>query len=277
VYSYEELAHKLATVPLHIHGVYRTELKAGLIYSGHVDQPTTKCAVVVGLRGKADFIFEGTDRYRLEPGKVLIGGLRKRLEIHVGGSGFEYCLVHYLPVISDDEEVRSLTEVSLLHAALDPELLQLLERLLQAASSPGSMELLEKKALFYRLVNKVLQSERHRQNKDSYTLIDEAIRFIQTHYMEPLTLNVLAERCQMKPKYFSYLFHKYVGLGPIDYLIQYRMNRAYELLITGQFPVSVVAHSVGYADAYYFSRLFKKHKGVSPGKVGMYRRRNRPS
>ncbi|MFD0672880.1 helix-turn-helix transcriptional regulator [Cohnella sp. GCM10027633] len=80
----------------------------------------------------------------------------------------------------------------------------------------------------------------------------------------------------MKPKYFSYLFRKYVGIGPIDYLIQYRMNRARELLATGQFSVAEVARSVGYLDAYYFSRLFKKHAGLPPGAVGEYRRRNRP-
>nr|WP_285874008.1 helix-turn-helix transcriptional regulator [Halalkalibacter oceani] len=71
----------------------------------------------------------------------------------------------------------------------------------------------------------------------------------------------------MKPKYFSYLFQKFAGAGPIDYLIQYRMNKAYELLMTGQFTIKNVAQSVGYADAYYFSRLFKKYKGVSPSRL----------
>lgn len=274
---YEELATEFARVPLDVFGVYRTELTAGTVYAGHVHRPTTMCGVVMGLRGEADFIFNGKERYRLEPGAVLLGGLDMRLEIEVGGEGFEYGLVHYLPAAGASGDLRRLTDVTMLRVGSDPELVRLLEQLLAASSSPGSMSLLEKKALFYRLLNTLLLSERLVRNKESYEMIDDAIGFIRTHYMEPLTLDMLAGRYHMKAKYFSYLFQKYTGMGPIDYLIRYRMNRANELLVTGRFPVSAVARSVGYADAYYFSRLFKKHKGLPPGKVGLQRRRNSPS
>ncbi|XID93392.1 helix-turn-helix transcriptional regulator [Paenibacillaceae bacterium WGS1546] len=275
--SYEELARDFARIPLEVYGVYRTELKANLVYSGHVSRPTTRCGVVIALRGHADFVFDGSGRYGLEPGGVLLGGLGRKLEIYTGEEGFEYGLVHYLPVLADREDARRLIEVLMLQTAIDPELLHVLDRLLEAAASPDSMGLLEKKALFYRLVNHILLSERIRQNKESYSLIDEAIQYIREHHARPLTLDMLAERYQIKAKYFSSQFRKYAGIGPIDYLIRYRMNRANEMLVTGQFPVSVVAKSVGYSDAYYFSRLFKKHKGVPPSKVGMYRKRNHPS
>ncbi len=268
--KYEELANAFVSVPVQVYGVYRTELKADSVYGGHVDQPTTKCAVVMALRGRADFVFDEEDGYRLEPGIVLLGGLHKQLKIQTGGEGFEYCLVHYVPNFVNTVDARRLIDVSMLHIAQDSELLQLQEQLLQSASSPGGMGLLEKKSLFYSLLNKLLQSERHQQNKDSYPVIDETIQFIQKHYAKPLTLYILAERYQLKPKYFSYLFQKYVGIGPIDYLIQYRMHRAHELLITGQFQVATVAKSVGYADPYYFSRLFKKHIGVPPSKISLY-------
>jgi AraC-like DNA-binding protein len=266
-YSYEELAQEFVRVPLEVHGVYWTELKAEIV-GGHLDRPTSKCAIVVALKGQADFIFDETEKYRLEPGIVLLGGLRKRLEIRTGSEGFEYCLVHYLPMDIDSADARRLTEVSAVYAAMEPELRQLLDRLLQAASSPDSMGLLEKKSLFYQLLSQVLKADRHERNKTSHSMIDEAIEYIQSHYAQSLTLDHLAERYRLKAKYFSYLFHKYMGIGPIDYLIQYRMNRAHDLLMTGQFSVSAVAKSVGYPDAYYFSRLFKKHKGVPPGKVG---------
>lgn len=276
-YSYEELAQLFADMHMNVYGAYRSELEGNQIYNGHVDRPTTKCAVIVSFRGQAEFRFDETERYRLEPGKVLLGGQRKRLEIRTGPGGFEYGLVHYLPAGDVQVGPWRPTDVTLLHAAPDPELHQLLEQLVEAASSPDSMGLLAKKSLFYRLLSKVLQAERLERNKDSYSLIDETILYMQTHYAQPLTLGHLAERCRMKAKYFSYLFHKYTGIGPIDYLIQYRINRARELLITGRFSVSAVAGSVGYADAYYFSRLFKKHIGVSPRQFVLYQRRNRPS
>lgn len=265
--SHEELAKHLASAHLDVNGVYRTTMQANLVYDSHARQPTTQCAIVVSLNGQADFVFHGTGRYRLEPGIVLVGGLHQRLEVHVSRSNFEYGLVHFLPRHSEDEAMRILSGVTMLRTAPDPEMPVLLEQLLQASASPDSTGQLKKKELFYRLLNKLFQSARLGPNKDSFTLMDEAVSYIQTHYMDTLTLDKLASRFDMKAKYFSHLFRKYVGIAPIDYLIQYRMNRAQELLITGQFPVAAVAKSVGYTDAYYFSRLYKKHKGLPPGMV----------
>ncbi|WP_041613278.1 helix-turn-helix domain-containing protein [Paenibacillus sp. JDR-2] len=276
-YPHEELAQAFVKQPVEVYGVYRTEMEAGAIYDGHVDTPTTKCAVIISLRGQAEFIFNETERFLLEPGKVMLGGMQKRLEIHTGDQGFEYGLVHYIPVRTGTEDARQLMDAHMLHTPQNPELLQLLEKLLKASSSPDAMMLLEKKALFYQLINRVLQSERAQQNKASHLLIEEATAYIHDHFDEPITLFQLAERFGLKPKYFSSLFQRYTGIGPIDYLIQYRINRAYELLMTGQFTVAAVARSVGYQDAYYFSRLFKKHKGSSPGFFGLHQKRNRPS
>ncbi|CAM3176975.1 AraC family transcriptional regulator [Paenibacillus lupini] len=238
-FPHEELAQAFVKIPVEVHGVYRTELEPGVIYDGHVDRPTTKCAVLISLRGQAEFIYNETERYLLEPGKILLGGMQKRLEIHTSEQGFEYGLVHYVPVRTMMDDAKQLIDVNMLHAPQSPELLQLLGRMLQASSSPDSMLLLEKKSLFYHLINKVLQSERTQQNKTSYPLIEEATVYIHDHFNEPITLYQLADRFGLKPKYFSSLFQRYTGIGPIDYLIQYRINKAYELLMTGQFEVLI--------------------------------------
>ncbi|SDX57299.1 helix-turn-helix transcriptional regulator [Paenibacillus sp. CF384] len=269
-YSYEELARGFVHTPVDLFGVYRTQLEANQVYSGHVDKPTSKCAIICALSGAAEFIFDGEERYRLEPGKILIGGAGRRLEIIVGDSGFQYNIVHYMPNTAEavPGSLERNHDITLLEVTVDPELLRLQEQLLQAASVPDNMGMLAKKSLFYQYVAKLLQSERNRQNKDSYSVIDDALGHIHDRFMDSLTLAGLAERYQLKPKYFSYLFHKYTGTGPIDYLIHYRMNKAHEWLLTEQVSVSAVAKSVGYADSYYFSRLFKKYKGIAPSRVG---------
>ncbi|MCR2806044.1 AraC family transcriptional regulator [Paenibacillus soyae] len=272
-YRYEQLAKQFASIPVTVYGVFQTVLESNHIYTGHVDKPTTKCGMIIGLRGEAEFIFDGTERYRVSPGTVLLGGAGRQLEILVGDSGFEYCLVHYL-LDQDDMDKHA---VAYLTVTLEPELIRLLEQIVKAASEPDYMGQLEKKALFYRIVTFVIQSDRREQIGESYPVVEDAIAYIQAHYMEGLTLAGLSERYQLKPKYFSYLFQKYTGTAPIDYLIAYRMNRAQEWLTTGQFSVSAVARSVGYADPYYFSRLFKKYKGVPPSKLGFAARRNCPS
>ncbi|MFD2329084.1 helix-turn-helix domain-containing protein [Cohnella sp. GCM10020058] len=105
--------------------------------------------------------------------------------------------------------------------------------------------------------------------------IDAIISYMQRFYMENHTVESLAERCGIKAKRFSYLFSKYTGSFPIDYLIRHRLDRAKQLLAASDCAIFQVAESVGYADTHYFSRLFKKYEGCSPGE---YRNRlgNRP-
>lgn len=266
--TYDELAQYFATTSIQLFGVYRTRLEASRIYSGHVQKATSKCGVIIALEGEASFVFDEAERHRLKPGHILIGGAGRHLEVAPGADGFLYCLAHYLPSGPVDEKGRRRPEdISCLEVALNPELLQLVEQLLSAASAPGAMDKLNHRSLFYQLIAKMLQSERYHQNKDSYLVIEDAIRYIQSHFSEPLTLTKLADRYQLKAKYFSYLFTKYTGTGPIDYLIHYRMNKAHEWLLTKQFSVSAVAKSIGYSDPYYFSRLFKKYKGIAPSQV----------
>lgn len=73
-YLIEQLAQAMVSIPLEVHGVYRSVLEPDAVYDGHVDRPTTKCAVMISLQGQADFIYNETERYRLKPGKILIGG-----------------------------------------------------------------------------------------------------------------------------------------------------------------------------------------------------------
>ncbi|MFB5676816.1 helix-turn-helix transcriptional regulator [Paenibacillus terreus] len=267
--TYEELAQYFATTPIQLFGAYRTQLEGNRIYSGHVHKPTAKCGVIVPLEGEATFVFDEVGQYVMKPGHILIGGAGRRLEVISSANGFQYFLAHYLPGGTDEEKGRRPGDISYMEITPDPELLRLVELLLNAASSPDVMDTLNQRSLFYQLISKVLQSERYHQNKDSYLMIEDAIRYIQSHFTETLTLTKLAKRYQLKPKYFSYLFAKYTGTGPIEYLIHYRMNKAHEWLLTKQFSVAAVAKNIGYSDPYYFSRLFKKYKGIAPSQVDL--------
>jgi AraC-like DNA-binding protein len=105
---------------------------------------------------------------------------------------------------------------------------------------------------------------RERNNSPNIEVIEEAIAYIKRNYMNPLTLEELALSHTMNPKSFSYYFYKYTGVRPIDFVIQYRMERACELLKMGKYPIRDIAVSVGYPNPLYFSRAFKKKFGASP-------------
>lgn len=80
----------------------------------------------------------------------------------------------------------------------------------------------------------------------------------------PWTLEELARQANLSPPHFTALCRRQTGMPPLSLLIRLRLQRAMDLLQRGNHNVAETAHAVGYEDAFYFSRLFRKHIGVTP-------------
>lgn len=88
--------------------------------------------------------------------------------------------------------------------------------------------------------------------------------YVDTHYMEDLTLSSLAERFFMSYSHLSKSFHKAFHMPFQQYLLMLRMEHALELLKDPEFTIQQIATCVGYENAFNFSRAFKARYGVSP-------------
>lgn len=93
--------------------------------------------------------------------------------------------------------------------------------------------------------------------------IDQAIRWMNAHYHEPISIERLAQSIGYHRAHMTKLFHKYTGSSPMAYLFQLRMRRAQSLL-HGILSIEQVANATGYADPLYFSKQFKKWMGLTP-------------
>jgi len=91
---------------------------------------------------------------------------------------------------------------------------------------------------------------------------------------EPLTANALAERLKINVSYLGRLFKSSMGVSPIAFLSQKRINRAARLLSVTDMRVSEVAKEVGLFNVNYFSRRFRSQFGVSARE---YRKRGTPT
>lgn len=96
--------------------------------------------------------------------------------------------------------------------------------------------------------------------------IKRVLTRIERDYAEPLTLNDLAAEAGMSPKYFCHFFQQLTRRTPIDYLNDYRVEQACCMLLSGEHSVTEIAFRCGFNDLSYFIRIFRKYKGVSPGK-----------
>ena len=92
------------------------------------------------------------------------------------------------------------------------------------------------------------------------------LSYIEAHYMEDISLDKLADLVNLHPNYISSLFKKETGTNFVNYLHMIRIREAKKLLEGEQhWPISLIGQQVGYEDKHYFSKVFKKYTGRTPG------------
>ena len=92
----------------------------------------------------------------------------------------------------------------------------------------------------------------------------EVRRYIDLHFKEALTLDLLSDEAHMNKYYLSHSFKKEYGVSPINYLISRRINESKYLLAETDLSMSQIAQLLGFSSLSYFSQTFRKTQGISP-------------
>jgi AraC-like DNA-binding protein len=101
---------------------------------------------------------------------------------------------------------------------------------------------------------------------DRRAQLEATLEFMHSRIGEQARLAEFSENAGLSVSHFSELFRRQTGQSPMAYFIQLKVRLACRLLDLTDKPVKVVAIETGYADPYYFSRVFKKVMGISPEK-----------
>ncbi|WP_339146072.1 MULTISPECIES: AraC family transcriptional regulator [unclassified Sutcliffiella] len=91
--------------------------------------------------------------------------------------------------------------------------------------------------------------------------------YILQHYRRNITIEELATLIGVTPNYVTVLFKEVIGITPIQYLHQTRINNAWNLISTTKMTIKEIADHLGYCDQSYFNRMFKKWMGIPPSQV----------
>lgn len=106
--------------------------------------------------------------------------------------------------------------------------------------------------------------------ENTAALVRRVDAFIQDHYTERITTKMLAQEFGLVPSYLSRLFREYKGVTPNHYIQNIRIERSKEMLLNCPTVMTKdIALMVGYVDASYFFKVFKKNTGLSPSEYRM--------
>lgn len=217
---------------------------------------------------------EATSEYR----NVLKQGYEKNLVMAVCMGDWERTVRSFLSLwseyINDSEQISSvrlkILEIctAVVRASIDSGIDQAkLEEsylnLERQISRETNMDMMKEKVVNW--LNELVSRVRTSLEFRNVNLIDKAVRYIEENYHQEIGLEDVAKRVYLSTCYFSRLFKQVKGWSFTEYLTHVRMEEARKLLTNTSYSVAEIATRVGFREARYFSQVFKKHTGKTPG------------
>ena len=221
------------------------------------------------VSGKGHFFFGGKERIVTAGHMVLIQPRQEQRYDYYGAEKPEVYWVHFTG--SDVKNILRKYEIPMddpvFYSGASSTYTYIFKEMINELQTckTGFEELL---SMYLRQIFLLIQRTRQEQKPTVSTYIQEemeyARRYFNEHYNEPISIQDYAESRNMSVCYFQRNFKQIVNHTPMQYLLTIRVNNAASLLETTDYSMAEIAAIVGYEDPLYFSRLFRKIKGMSP-------------
>ena len=213
--------------------------------------------------GGAQFTLEAGDLFLARPNQLILYSADKEAPREYHWVGFNGAcatkLVQQLPF----------TEASPIHhcRSMSAALEALTNIYLSRGPDPASEALMVGHLYLFiaGLMKEASELEPRSANSSSQYVLN-AIKYIQFNFSHDISIDDIAKSVGVSRSHLYRVFMSNVGQSPIDYLTSYRISEACYLLRNSQLSIAEIAVSVGFFDQFYFSRVFKKAKGMPPSK-----------
>jgi AraC-like DNA-binding protein len=174
--------------------------------------------------------------------------------------------VHYTGRLATDYNALFPAQAAVLHVGVQTRLVNAFEQLLSLRGAGFAvLRFVQGACLLKALLADFACAASLRSSRAGKQLdLEKLTRHMRENLGAELDLDALAATANLSKFHFSRRFRQHTGHAPIQFFIQMKMQRACELLDSTDQPIKAIAGAVGYQDAFYFSRIFKRTIGVSP-------------
>ncbi|MDE6636592.1 MAG: helix-turn-helix transcriptional regulator, partial [Lachnospiraceae bacterium] len=176
---------------------------------------------------------------------------------------WEYIYVHFDGSIAKQfyDEILSVTG-NIFTLPLDNPAIQLLIKEYELLELGKQYRRFESGAFIYNFLTTLLSEISTPSSPGNH--ITDAVNWIKTNYNADISLSELSKNLNITPSHLSRLFHKEIGISPVEYLTNVRLEHSMQLLTTTHLGINEIASLCGFANGNYFSKVFKKKLGFTP-------------
>jgi AraC-like DNA-binding protein len=223
---------------------------------------------IIYITAGAGTLEVGETTYALKPGSVfiLLPGMKHRYQPVFETGWYEYWVGFQGEYFTKLQEKGILSRDRIFfEAGLHDFMVSTFNQIIDEVKTQRPLFQLKACSLIVSLLAEILTRERRKDQPNSYQKIVEKTKcLMETNIFSALSLPDIAEQIGVSTAKLNEVFKTYTSMTPYQYFIHIKILKAESLLEQKDVSVKEVAHSLGFEDQYYFSRLFKQKTGIAP-------------
>lgn len=218
--------------------------------------------------GMGRLVYRGCE-YTLTRGSCLLIDMANQHEYHTVGDHWEFKYLHFHGAMSD-QYVSYIEEHSKpVFTLTSNEFLQMertLDRIFDMTGEAVINAYADISSLIYSLIMLLFSHDSSKGSIESNrgNAMSEAVSYIRQNYMHNISTGDIAHAVNLSRSHMSETFTRAYGIPPHEYLMQFRLSIARDLLVNSRLSITEIAEQTGFRDIFSFSRIFKRKMNLSP-------------
>lgn len=237
---------------------YKNHLPKGKIRT--LSSPARPChCFAFVLSGETEYVTDSFRKFTVKAGDVLYLSQKEKYVIDVKTDDYKVIVIDFYLNANDKLKSDSLKCNNL-------EVKSLFEKAVRIYDKESSVKNAKLIAVANEIYATLLEEKDYSSSKEK-ECVSLATEYIRNNFERPsLSSSEIANVCKISEVHLRRLFKKVLGVSPLKYVNDLRFDKAEKLLSVNEIPISQIAESSGFSDAYYFSKAYKKRYGYAPSK-----------